>query len=154
VPFSVAPEEEFGSDDALRVDHEGAGIRQATGVGLEDSVVLDDLTARVGQHGEGDIPFLGELGQDRDLVVADANDLDVGLTKGLDVILQLDQLLSAERSPVSRSVEDQGDRLALDQELGEGLGLAVLVLQGEVGSLLADRQARRFACRRSVFRFR
>ena len=72
---------------------------------VANSVSIDHLAICIGQQRKSDFVLLGEFAQHFYRVIADANDLDVGSLKFLNVLLQLNQLRHAKSSPVSRSIK-------------------------------------------------
>ncbi len=92
--------------DTLAIDQVGARMRQA--VAKMDAERSDRLATFVGQEWEADSGWLGEFTQHVNGVVTDTHNLSARGLDRSDVLLQLDQLLPAERSPIGRAIEDQG----------------------------------------------
>ncbi len=111
---SIPLEEQFGPDNPFLIQKESSWIRdsfQKWVIGhffVFDSKGSDYLALGVGEKRKGDFPFLGESRENFYLVVTNTNDLDLGGFQFLDVLLQLNQLLNAKRSPAGGTIENQG----------------------------------------------
>ena len=79
----------------------------------------------------------GEVGQNLRRVVADRYQFQSLLANLINAPLQLDQLRPAVGSPIRRSYEDEHGSLRSYDRL-QCPGLAMLILQAEVGHSLAD----------------
>ena len=106
MPLAISFLKELCPDSTLPIDQVGARMRQA--VAKMDAERADRFAAFVGQEWETDSGRLGEVPQHVDGVVTDAHDLSARGLDRSDILLQLDQLLLAERSPIGRAIEDQG----------------------------------------------
>jgi len=84
-----------------------------------------------------DAVLIGERGLSVLAVIADREDLDAGAREFVFLLLQLDELRSAERSPAHRTMEDDQRLLARSRGREVG-GFATLVDQREVRHRLAD----------------
>lgn len=138
MPISIAIEERFTAYHTLTIDDDGSGIGNAQELALGffvgQSVVRDGSVIGIRKQGELNFVFLGEFVENFDRVVADANDLNVCFLELVRGLMQLNQLLNAERSPIRRAEEDQGDFLPFLDELVEGSFFSVLILELEGGS--------------------
>jgi hypothetical protein len=83
---------------------------------------------------------VGKELEDRVRVIADGGQLEALLFKSCGGVLQLDQLLFAEGSPIGGAEEKQDRTLGAAQRF-ECLQLSELVGDGEIGGFLPDRQA-------------
>lgn len=128
VPLLVAFEEQLGSNHSARVDDERSGLRQPSLV--EDTEGFDHLTFRVGKQRKLDGLARGELLQLLGGIRADPHDLQAGCFEVLSFILQLDQLLFAERSPIGRTVENERHIPLLEQRRQRAI-LSVLIFERE-----------------------
>jgi len=75
---------------------------------VEDPEPGDVLTFGVAQEREGDAELVGEGGEGLLLVIRQGVERDPGLLERVSVLLQLDQLRAARRSPDRRPVHDHG----------------------------------------------
>ncbi len=102
---------------------------------------MNCFAIRIREQRKGDAFPVREFIENRDVVVAHANDLNVYVLKLLNIALQLYQLLLAERSPVGRAVEDNG-HVSLIEQFGKGDIFVGLILEREFRSFHADGDAR------------
>src|SRR5262249_22233078 len=139
MPVAIPFEEQFGADHSRAIEDEGTWIGHAYRPALRsliaDVVGVDRPALGVREQGEGDLLAVGELLEGRWWIIADADDLDACGFDRLEIALQLDQLPTAERSPVGRAEEHQRDVILLEQLVERALP-AVLVLEGKPGGLL------------------
>lgn len=139
---AVTFQEKLGPDDALGIDDEGSRVGDSVNSGanrlfVQNLIGLDRLAARIREQGIGDVTLSSELLQGFFRIVADTNDLATGGFDFLHALLQLDQLLFAERSPVRRSIKHQRNRPLLEQGI-QRLVLTMLIFQSPVRSFLTD----------------
>ncbi len=142
--FFVAFEEKFCPDDALGIDDESAGVRNAAEslwrLFVANTISINRLAAGVREKRICDGVVRGKSFECGSGIIADSRELAAGRFDFLQVCLQLDQLLFAIGSPIRRAVEDQRHRAFLKQRL-EGNIAVVLVFECEGRSFLANAQA-------------
>jgi hypothetical protein len=110
-------------------------VRVAFGRGLvENSVSTDDLRVRIRQQRKGDARPIGETPENRRAVVTDRGETEPSLLNFAKILLQLDQLDFAVRSPVGGAKEDQHHSLGPHQG-AKRMGRPVLIDGIEVGNL-------------------
>jgi hypothetical protein len=141
VTFLVAVLEQFRPNDAVTIYQECAGVWDTVPLRIADPVGFDRPAAGVGQQRERDVAPAGEVGQGVSGVVADGDKFETRIRDLLQVGLQLDQLLLAERSPPRRAEKDNRHGPFLPQ-LVERLFDTRLVLEREGRRSGADRQTR------------
>ena len=153
VSFLVRLLKKTSRDDALRVQHERAGERNAVRllVGfrnrrVEDAVPFDRCGSWIRQHRVRNAAPLGEIGKDGHRVGRDRGDADACLLQPTASRLQFRELRFAIRTPVGRTREDQHQTVWSHQRLQRPL-LAVLVRQREVGHFRAGLRAKRLDVR-------
>ena len=105
--------EELVDDDAIFVDHVGAGVGNAVEraaaplcLGVQDSEAPDDVGVDVRQELVGDVLQLRELGERLLIVVGNRVELDACGFKLRIRVAQLTELRPARRSPDHRAIED------------------------------------------------
>ena len=74
---------------------------------VQDAERLDRSGLQVGQKREDNTLPVGKVFQDCDGIVTNGCKSEPAFAKPLTIFVQLDELTLAERSPVSRAVEDQ-----------------------------------------------
>jgi hypothetical protein len=78
---------------------------------VQQAEAADDGGVGVREEGERDVPTDGKVLEDRNGVIADRGDLEAATAECLDLVLQLDQLALAVRSPVGGPDEEQDQAL-------------------------------------------
>ncbi len=110
---------ELGADDTFPVDQEGHRVGHAGcptfGVDIQNLVILYGGTCRISEQIKCDAALLREAVEHFDRIIADADQLKPGRLDLPITGLQLDQLLLAIGSPVSRPEEHQRHRTLLKQ---------------------------------------
>ena len=139
--FDVAFEEDGGQDFAILADEVGARVGVA--FLIVDAEGVDRGTVGVGEQWERDPRRFGEVLQDFDRIVADADELGAGGLEGLEVFLQFDQLLPADWSPIGGAVEDQRN-ISIGQHVIQTAFCTCLIFQSETWSYVTDIDACRF----------
>ncbi len=74
---------------------------------VENSIGRDNFATFVGQQRKLDPLLSSKALQDFDVVIANAHHLNVGCCKFRTLFLQLNQLRTTVRSPVSRAIKDK-----------------------------------------------
>jgi hypothetical protein len=125
MPFAVSFIENLGTDFVFRVDQHRAGVGHP--VPVFNVKLSNRFAVHVRQQRECDLLFFRKLFQYVHLVVADTNQLNSCFFEFLDVVLQLNQMLFAEGSPVRGPVKDQSHGIRF-RKLTNRDFVAVLIL--------------------------
>ncbi len=120
VAIAVSFQKELGPDDALGIDDEGSRVGDSVNSGanrffVQNFVGFNRLAAGVGEQGIGDVTLSGELHQGFHRIVADPYYSTTGGFNFLHTLLQLNQLLFAERSPIGRPIKHQDNRSLFEE---------------------------------------
>jgi hypothetical protein len=101
---------------------------------VQESELVDDLTALIGQQGIGDAVLVGKPTQDLDGVITDGKDGDVMALEIRQATLQLDELRPAKRSPFGAAMKDH-ERATARPDLVQTHRLAMLIREDHVGEM-------------------
>lgn len=74
-----------------------------------NSIGIDSCALGVGQQPKCELPTIGEAFEHLDGIATDRGHLNTRCFDLIKILLQLNQLLLTVRSPIGRSVEDEGD---------------------------------------------
>ncbi len=104
---------------------------------VQDAEALDRRRADIRQERERDLVLATERRENLGRIVADGRQPQTFVTKSCRLTLQLDELRSAPRSPISRTDEDEHGPVGAHDRL-ERPNAPALVLKAEIGDTLAD----------------
>ena len=100
------------------------------------AVRFDGFATLVGKQQERNFLRVAKCLQRRDVVVTNSDDLQPGRADPLDVLTQLHELLSTERSPVGGAIKHERNIAGVEQ-LPQAVLFAVLVGKFEIGCRFA-----------------
>lgn len=140
VPLTIPFPEQFGANDAFLINQKRSWVRNPFGPTacpfIEDTKCSDGFAVFVGEKWKFHFGFRCELCKDFHRIVTDCDHLQICFFELPAVLLQLNQLPNAERSPGRRSMEDHRNGTFFEQIL-ERLLFPILILEGELRSGLA-----------------
>lgn len=101
------------TNDTATIDKYGHWVRQP--LLIMNAKGMDRLAPFIGKEREGDFLQVAELLEYVYRVIADANNLHSNVVQFFNIVTQLNQLLAAVTSPVSRSIKDECNIASLQE---------------------------------------